>query len=158
MLADSTRLYLAMKAFKRLRPVRAEGQHKRDLEFSEWMREHGRPSKTGCHVEHIELGGFVAFDIDWLLVDYKRQIMRLLEVKTRGATVRFAQADAFKLLDKYCRAGAPLVGGIYLGLSVLRLENTTPTNSAWIEWDGQRITREECWRRIALLDALENAS
>ncbi|MFO7323970.1 MAG: hypothetical protein DIU68_019755, partial [Chloroflexota bacterium] len=158
MIRDSAALWRMMRAFKNLHRVRAENTMTRDLEFSAWLREHGRPSKRNFTVDAIELGAFVAFDVDWLLLDYERRIVRLLEVKTRGAKMRFAQQSAFKLLDDICRAGAPLVGAHYLGLSVLRLENTTPSNSAWCEWDGERITAEECWRRVNLLDAVEYAS
>lgn len=156
MLSNSKLVYLAIKAFKHLHPVRAEQMNTRDLDFSKWMREYGRPSKTGCTVGKIEIGGFVPTDVDWVLYDYKHRILRLLEVKTRGGYVRFAQQSALDELNGLCLMGAEARGVRYMGLSVLRLQNSTPTNSAWREWDGERITTEECWRRINLLDAFDD--
>lgn len=153
-MTDTRAIFEQLARFKARQPVRREHVGSRDLEMSKWIRDNCRPSKRGAQVEGVELGAFVVSDIDWCLYDYEHRVLRLLEVKTRGGSVSFAQRDLLLVLDAMLRSGSGASDVRYVGLSVLRLEGTTPTDSAWIEWDGVRISKEECYRRINLLDII----
>lgn len=161
---DSYYLLDQFQRFKSQRPVRSEFIGARDLEISAYVRRWGRPSKAGLNIGGREMGAFVANDLDWVLYDYRNQMLRLLEVKTRGANLSYSQRQLWTLLNSMLRIGSEhmtehgLSQVSYGGLSVLRMENTTPANSAWIKWDEQPITREETWRRVNMLDMLEGAA
>lgn len=152
---DSALAYRKIRQFLRRHPVRQEVSGERNLEFSGWLREHCRPSKTGCSVNHIELGGMVAYDLDFILYDYKRRALMLLEVKTRNGKVRWSQSKMLEVLDSIARVGAPLVDVHYAGCHVLIMDGLTPFDSEHIRWDDEEISREECWRRVNMLDVLD---
>lgn len=173
---DSHLLLDSLRQFKSTNPVRPEGIGSRDLDFSTYVRKYCRPSKTGLLIDGLELGAFTANDLDWVVNDYRNNTLRLLEIKTRGATFGFPQTKLWSLLDNMLRVGSMHMheyglGPVrYGGLAVLRLQNTTPGNSAWVKWmdrDLARsytnwreydITREEAWRRLNMLDMLEGAA
>lgn len=152
---DAARAWRAIQEFLRRYPVRAEQTGQRSLEFSKWLRENCRPSKRGCKLDYIELGCFVAFDLDFILHDYSRDLIQLLEVKTRSGRLRYSQRQTLLVLDRLLSAGAPLVGVKYLGLHVLRMNGLEPWSSQHIEWDGKEVNKQECWRLINMLDALD---
>lgn len=155
-LSDSVGVYQTIAKFKQAHPVRRETTDERNLEFSHWIRAHGRPSKRGCRLGAIDLGGYVSTDLDFILYDYINHKLMLLEVKTRGGNTSFSQSDTLTLIDALLKLGAGIHGKVdYRGLHVLRMQGTTPTNSEWIEWDGMRIDKQTCWRRLNMLDALE---
>ncbi len=141
-----------LQRFKRQNPVRVENSGERNLDFSQWLREHGRPSKAGCFVGGIDVGCFVVNDLDFILWDYQRRVLQLLEVKTHGARLTYSQSQLFPVIDRMIRAGASAANVRYLGFHVLHLDGTTPTNSTKITWDDQNISKEVCWRRINMLD------
>lgn len=173
---DSLFIFNQMRQFKSSNSVRAEGVGSRDLDTSKYVREYGRPSKPGLIVDGLELGAFTANDLDWVLYDYRNRMLRLMEIKTRGAAFRFPQTQTWALLDNMLRVGAAhmtehgLAAVNYGGLSVVRMQGTTPKNSAWIHWmdrDLNRsysnwrevdISREEAWRRMNMIDMLEGAA
>lgn len=149
----STDIWKAIKAFKVKKSVRLESTGERNLDFSQWLRDHGRPSKKGCDYNGIELGCFVVNDLDFILWDYTRRMLQLLEVKTNNGKLTFPQEQFFiPVLDKIVRAGSKSAGVTYLGFHVLTLSDTTPTNSKEIKWDGVVISKEQCWRRINMID------
>jgi len=154
-LIDSLKAWLAIRAFLKKHPVRAEQTGERNLEFSQWLRTNCRPSKAGCTVDYVELGCFVAFDLDFILFDYKRNLVQLLEVKTRNGRLRWSQRQTLLMLDKIMTAGAPLIGVEYLGLHVLTMDGLEPWTSSRIAWDGQHVTQKECWRRVNMFSSLE---
>jgi len=151
---DSVDAFRRIEAFLRDTPVRQEQSGHRDLEFSQWLRRYCRPSKTGCKLHGIELGGFVVFDLDFILWDYNRRLLQLLEVKTHNGKVRWSQEKMLQMLDVVIKSGAPLNRITYLGLHVLGMTEDEPWASKRIVWDGIEITSEECWRRVNMLDAL----
>lgn len=146
--------YQSVRAFLRNHPVRPEITGERNLEFSKWLREYCRPSKTGCRVEGIEIGGMVAFDLDFILYDYRRMMVQFLEVKTRMGEIRYAQSEVLKMMDKIALAGAPLVGIKYLGLHILQLQGLKPTHDEVIYWDGAEIDYRQCWLNINMLNEI----
>lgn len=158
-LTDSLALVRQIQAFKKDHPVRAEVTGTRSLDMSQYIRQHCRPSKTGCVHGGVELGGFVPIDLDWIVHDYHHKLLQLIEVKTRGGRVGFSQSQTLGLLDIWIRAGVHALAGansgyVYLGLHTLVLQNTTPINSTWRKWDGENVTAEECWRRLNMIDAI----
>mgnify|MGYP000845510105 CR=1 FL=1 len=148
----SAAIWLAIKLFKAKSPVRQESTGERNLEFSQWLREHGRPSKKGCLYEGTELGCFVVNDLDFILWDYSRRMLQLLEVKTNSGKLTFTQEQFFPILDRVIRAGSKPSGVTYLGFHVLTFSGTTPSNSTVIKWDDKPITKEQCWRQVNMID------
>jgi hypothetical protein len=143
-----------IEAYKEKHPVRPERTGVRDLAFSAWMRKCGRPSKAGCFIDRTELGCYVAHDLDFIIQDYKRKMIQLLEVKTRYGEVTYSQEKTLHLLDRVLSTAAPVLGLTYLGCHVLRLDGTDPENSWMIEWDGEEVDQETCWRLVNMIDAL----
>jgi len=148
--------YLVARQFKKKIPVRKEFMGTRDLAFSQWLRDECRPSQKHCMINGSDIGAFVAFDLDFVIYDYSRNVMQLLEVKTRRAYVGFSQNSTFKILDATIRAGANATGLTYLGLHILQLDGTTPYDSEKILWDGKEVSKEECWRLVNMVDSIEN--
>lgn len=158
-LTDSLAMVRRIQAFKKDHPVRAEVTGTRSLDMSQYIRQHCRPSKTGCGYKGVELGGFVPIDLDWIVHDYHHKLLQLIEVKTNGGKVGFSQRQTLELLDYFIRLGIVATAGTkdgytYLGLHTLILQNTTPINSTWRKWDGENVTAEECWRRLNMIDAI----
>jgi hypothetical protein len=151
---DSKAVFTAIKKFKVNNPVREELSGERNLEMSKYIREKCRPSKSGCFVEGVEVGAFTAHDLDFILVDYKRDMLQLLEVKTRNGNVSFSQSETLKTLDKMLRISAPFSETKYLGYHVLIMNGLEPNSSTSIKWDGKKISQEECWRKINMLDEI----
>lgn len=150
---DSHKVWTAISQFKKLFPVRQEHTHERNLDFGQWIREKCRPSKRNCVVDGKELGCFVAFDIDFVLYDYQRKMLQLLEVKTGNAKPTYAQEQIFKVFDNALSQSAELT---YLGFHTLIMDGTNPSNSTQITWDGKSITQEQVWRKINMIDDIKD--
>lgn len=115
--------------------------------FNAWVRLNLRDAQSGLAVS----------DLDLVLFRWDLGRLALAEVKTRGGTVPFAQADLLHVLDQLLAAGAA-AGPVetargrrpieYHGLHVVRMEGLDPDHSAWVELDGKRVTRDQ------LVDAL----
>lgn len=165
-LSNSLELAREIQAYKRAKPgnqVRQEVTDERDLDFSHYLRDYCRPSRSGLKYNGVELGCFVVTDLDWIVEDYRHKLIQLIEVKTRGGRfyAHSAQAKTFGVIDELIQIGirhneGRYAGYSYLGLHTLVLEGTTPIKSTWREWDGERISAEECWRRINMFDAVES--
>ena len=97
--------------------TRQEVTGTRDLTFSGWIREHLPDSSTG----------FLASDLDFILWNWKTRRLMLIEVKTRGAKMRFWQESLFKMFDNLILIGAEhLCPAIeYRGFHCIRFENTS---------------------------------
>lgn len=154
---DSKKAYHNILWFLLKHPVRKEHSFKRSLEFSQWLRKYCRPSSSydSCQVAGIELARFVAFDLDFVLYDYERKMLQLLEVKTHNGRPSGSQRKTFGMLNQILALGAPLAGVQYLGLHYLIMDAEQPFESENITWDGVAITQEECWRRVNMFDAIE---
>ena len=151
---DSKKAWHWIRWFLKQQPVREEQSGKRSLAMSAWLRANCRPSKKGCNMGGLELGCFVAFDLDFVLWDYLRRMMQLLEVKTHNGGAAYPQRETFKVVNDIMTLGAPLARVRYLGLHYLVLSGETPDDSETIRWDNKVIYLEECWRKINMLDAL----
>lgn len=117
--------------------------------FNSWCRLNLRDAQHGLCLSDLDLCAF-----RW---DFGR--LALFEVKTRGGTVPFAQADLLHVLDQLLAAGAA-AGPVetargrrtidYRGLHVVRMDGLDPDHSAWLEVDGRRVTRDELIRALNL--------
>ncbi len=147
---ETRQAYLAVREFLKSHPVRQEISGERNLDFSNWLRQYCRPSKRGCIVNGVELGMMTVHDLDGVYLDYKRKIVQLLEVKTRNGKTTYAQEQTLAMLNAvFFPAGFK-----YLGAHVLRMDGTQPFNSTRIFWDNQEISKEECWRKVNMLDSI----
>ena len=117
--------------------TRVEETGQRDLGFSRWLRANLRDSRDGLTIT----------DLDWVLYDYKRGLLMLVEVKTKGAPLRGAQERIYNLLDSALSIASPIIrvenGGKlqYLGYHHLELSGTTPDNSIQTKWNGKLISK-----------------
>lgn len=112
--------------------TRKEITGERDLWFSGWVRENLPDSSTG----------FLVSDLDFILWNYKSRRLMLIEVKTRGAKMRFWQENLFKVLDEILNIGSRTAGVEYLGFHCIRFENTNFVNGS-CSIDGKVVTEQE---------------
>jgi len=108
--------------------------------FNSWMRRNLRDAQDGLAIT----------DLDAVLYDWKSAQLRLLEVKTRGGRVRFAQRDILNILNNLLASvecwiitarGKRKIR--YRGLHLLTLSGTTPDDSQEILLNGVPVTKEE---------------
>lgn len=119
--------------------------------FNAWVRLNCRDAQAGLAVSDLDLCAF-----RW---DAGR--LGLFEVKTRGGTVPFAQADLLHVLDQLLAAGAA-AGPVetargrrtvdYRGLYLVQLSGTTPEDSEQILVNGVPVTKEQLARLLSLED------
>ncbi len=95
--------------------TRKEITGKRDLRFSGWIRGNLPDSYDGFRVS----------DLDFILANVKTKRIMLLEVKTRGSSVKPWQKDLFVLLHKCIKYGIKIVAKDweYRGFHCVRFEN-----------------------------------
>lgn len=112
--------------------TRQEMTGKRDLWFSGWIRRMLPDSSTG----------FLVSDLDFILWNYNTRRLMLIEVKTRGAKMRFWQEGLFNTLDQILTIGSSTAGVDYLGFHCIRFENTTFSDGRCMI-DGELVTESE---------------
>jgi hypothetical protein len=86
----------------------------RDLTFSQWIRNNLPDSYTG----------FTAYDIDFVLQNFKERKVLILEVKSRGSVMRTGQKILYENLDKWIKNGIK-DGWEYFGFFFVQFENTS---------------------------------
>ena len=111
--------------------TRQEITNTRDLTFSNWIRERLPDSNTG----------FLVSDLDFIFENYKTKKVMFLEVKTRGADLRYWQTKLFNNLDRWIRNGID-DGWIYLGFHTVQFENTF-FNDGKCYLEGKETTEQE---------------
>lgn len=138
---------------------RRDGQHK--TPFSEWIR-------TNPQLDQ-DVAGLCILDFDWIVHQYRirtqhgrsREIqnMMCIEEKRYGKDIDPWQRDTLLALNQVlmakARYGQPQRVSIkskitgqtvllrFFGCHLLRFSNTGPLDSAFIEWDRKKITREQ---------------
>jgi len=116
--------------------TRREKTGKRDLTFSQWVRDNLPDSSTGFRVT----------DLDFVFFNEETNTLMLMETKQNGAEVRHFQSRLFYIIDALLSVGSkvviPGVGRIkYLGFHTLRFENKGfDDGKAW--FDGKEITAD----------------
>lgn len=103
--------------------------------FGRWMRQFLMDSHQGLSITDIDT-------IVYVLNEYKKNIIMLIEEKASGDTVHNGQGLTLGVLSTMLSVAARIIGIEFWGLHVLRMQNTTPENSQWIRWDGKQITAE----------------
>jgi len=120
--------------------TRKEQTGKRDLTFSQWIRENLPDSNTG----------FMVSDIDFYIYNYKLRRCMLLEVKTHKAELPFWQKNMYKLLAKWLSKGIDS-GWSFYGFHFLRFENTCFVDGRCM-LDTKLVTENEVIRFLSLKD------
>lgn len=152
---DAKEMYRLMEKFREKLPVKPEIMGERSLAMSQYVRKHLRPSKPGLMYGGIDLGGFLAYDLDWVLYDYRNNLLQLIEAKSHGARVKFPQSDVLNTIDRLLRAGASVDKKVtYLGLNHLEMSGERPDDSDTILWNGKKIDKRETWIRLNMIDHL----
>lgn len=91
--------------------------HEQILIFNDWVRENCPDSESG----------FMASDVDFVLMNYKTRKIMLLEIKTRSKQLAKWQRLLLNKLHKVLQAGLPIVDCDmeYLGMNLIVFENTS---------------------------------
>ena len=93
--------------------TRKEYTHTRDLTFSGWIRENLPDSSTGLLVT----------DLDFIVYNWKKKKILLLEIKTRNTPLKNWQQRLFDKLSKWIAKGID-DDWTYLGFHTLKFEKT----------------------------------
>ena len=89
--------------------TKKEQTGKRPSALSPWFRKKMPDSKTGYWVH----------DIDWCIYNNKTKKLMLLEEKTYGAKVSWAQKETLKILNKALHMGLKELGVVYMGCNLI---------------------------------------
>jgi hypothetical protein len=120
--------------------TRSEITNTRDLTFSKWIREKLPDSNTG----------YLVTDIDFVLYNYKKKVIMILEVKTRNSELKQWQRYFYKDLNGWLRKGMSCDWD-YRGIHLLRLENTNLYDGK-IYFDNKEITENELIKILSFED------
>ena len=93
--------------------TRPEITGKRDLTFSQWIRDNLPDSSFG----------FMVTDLDFILYNYNTKKVMLLEIKTRNTNIRVWQRSIFDNFSKWIKRGID-DDWIYLGFHIIKFQNT----------------------------------
>lgn len=86
--------------------------------FSEWLYKF-RPEANE---------GFISFDIDSSIWNYRKKTFAFFEIKTRNATLSKCQAYQYPILQRMLYRGAITEGYEFKGFFILTFENTSFTD------------------------------
>lgn len=98
-----------------------------------WLREYLRQSHDGLSITNL----------DYVLEDFKRKRVMLLEEKQSNGTLHKAQTLTFRVLDGAMRVGAAKAGYDYWGFFVLRLPANATMPGPGMTLNGSVITSEQ---------------
>ena len=102
----------------------------RNKDFSQWIRKNLPDSMTGFYVQ----------DIDFILIDFRRKRVMLLEEKTHSRAISPAQENVMALIDRWLKNGVDN-GWKYIGYYSIVFENTSPENGR-IWFDGVEVDED----------------
>lgn len=94
--------------------TKQEKTFKRDLTFSQWIRNKLPDSKTG----------FTVSDLDFVIWNWKTKNLMLLEVKTRNSNPAKWQAFMWRNIHKWIKKGIDMDWN-YCGFHLIVFENTS---------------------------------
>lgn len=101
--------------------------------FGRWINRRCRDSRDGLSVTNL----------DYVIEDFNRKRMMLLEEKTRGGVLHPAQRMTFKVLDRMLRAGSETDGYAYWGFYLLVLPPLAETPCEGMTLNGKAITEDQ---------------
>jgi hypothetical protein len=119
--------------------IRQEKTRKRNTRFSSWIRNNLPDTSTG----------FTAFDVDFVLSNYKTKNIMIIEEKINNGNITNGQKLFLKRLDKIFEKGCPAAGYKYKGYYTIIFENdgfdngTTYIVENKINYEKQIITESE---------------
>tara|TARA_R100001163_G_C5063390_1_gene200675 strand:- start:1535 stop:1942 length:408 start_codon:yes stop_codon:yes gene_type:complete len=93
--------------------IRQEITRKRNTRFSSWIRNNLPDTKTG----------FTAFDVDFILFNYRTKNIMIIEEKTNNSDLTYGQLKFLQRLDKIFEKGCLPNGYKYKGYYTLIFEN-----------------------------------
>ena len=114
--------------------TKQETTGKRDLKFSQWIRDHLPPSREA----------FMVSDLDFILWNYKNKKMMFIEVKTNSHQPYQFQRIMFNHIAKWIKAGLPQCndGWQFLGYHEIVFERKHfDDGQCWL--NHQAVTEQE---------------
>jgi hypothetical protein len=111
--------------------TRKELTNTRDLQFSGWIREKLPDSSTGMS----------ASDLDFVLWNWKKKTVMLLEIKTRNALPRKGQQMMWQRLNRWIQKGID-DDWTYKGFHLIQFTNTNFDDGA-VKLDGKVVTEKQ---------------
>ena len=119
--------------------IRKEITGIRSLAFSQWIRENLPDTSTG----------YVVQNLDWIFHNYKSRILMMIEEKTYGGQLRYAQTALFNdiiapALGLWCEEN----DYEWRGFHFIRFENTCPEDGN-IYWDEECISENTLIKRLS---------
>lgn len=118
--------------------TRQEITGKRDLFFSNWIRNNLPNSSTG----------FLVSDLDFFIFNYKKKLCMLLEVKTHNSTLKTWQKIMYENLSRWIEKGAD-DGWIFGGYHIITFENTNFKDGRCY-YNHSLITEEQLIKKLSL--------
>jgi hypothetical protein len=110
---------------------------KRDLSFSQWIRNNLPDSRIG----------FMVTDLDFILYNYKTKKVMLLEVKTRNTSLPTWQSNLFRHISSWIEKGINH-GWQYLGFHIVTFQNTNFRDGK-VLFDDEEVTEQELIKRLS---------
>lgn len=117
--------------------TRPEFSGKRSLEFSQWVKDKLPDSKTG----------FMVTDLDFILYDYKRKKVAIVEVKQYNKIIDNWQDNVFRFLRDCIRNGKP-DGWEFVGYFVIRFEKTNFSDGK-VYMNGNESSEEAIRKKLS---------
>ena len=109
--------------------------------FGKWIREKLKDSKDGLNVINIDT-------MIYILSDYKKDRLMLIEEKANGDQLTYAQGQTFKLIDKALRIGCKEVGLDYRGIHLVSMNRDRPDTSNVLNFDAYPITEDDLIKKL----------
>jgi hypothetical protein len=104
-------------------------QYKKDVTFNNWVRNNCKPSKDGLNIS----------DIDFVVEEYKKKKMMIIEVKTFGKKdIHYGQKHIYSVLNSAMKHSYP---NNYTGCYLLVFSDNCPDSSEFI-WIRKFIEEE----------------
>lgn len=119
--------------------------------FGAWMRRRLKDSKEGLSVSDIDTTVYAMWE-------YNDKVLYLLEEKAFGDTVHNGQSRLFGVLSSILSHGCKAMGVTWNGLHIVRMQNSGPENSEWLELDGRRVTQQELAEKLNALTQRRNGN
>lgn len=109
--------------------------------FGRWIKEKLKDSKDGLNVINIDT-------MIYVISDYKKDRLMLIEEKANGDQLTYAQSQTFKLIDRALRIGCKEVGLDYRGIHLVSMNRGRPDVSEVLNFDAYPITESDLIKRL----------
>jgi hypothetical protein len=106
------------------------GYNNKSTEFNDWIR--------FCCKEPSD--GLLVSDLDFIFIDYKKKKLKLIEVKTYNAQIKFWQENIYKTLDKSLKSSCDEYD--YEGFYTITMSRSNPEISDIIKINEKIVSRD----------------